>query len=177
VLKNLNPQWPTDLEPIIGPLCDLLALEPRPHWWEVLRLRVLPRVPEKITLVTPHAWRATRQSFSEGIYTDFACSEAAAQLLFDIGLWLLGIFEDSKESPFAALAELTRHIDSAPLRVAHCLRDLAYGDESRTKDLIAMVQSEDPTYRRLFEAAFWRDREPEPPPKKRSRFFRSGNAA
>ena len=47
-------------------------------------------------------------------------------------------------------------MDAPPLRIAHCIRDLAYGDESRTDDLIAMVKSDDPHYRVIFEACLWR---------------------
>ena len=40
--------------------------------------------------------------------------------------------------------------------VAHYIRDLAYGDESRIKDLKSMVNSEDPQYRKIFETVYWR---------------------
>jgi hypothetical protein len=55
--------------------------------------------------------------------------------------------------------------------VAHCLRDIAHGDKSRSADLKKMVKSNDPAYRRLFEEAFWRDPESPPPkrPKKKRR--------
>jgi hypothetical protein len=33
---------------------------------------------------------------------------------------------------------------------------LAYGDKSRTKDLVEMVRSEEPAYRRMFEEFLWR---------------------
>ncbi|MHC1624363.1 MAG: hypothetical protein ACXQTR_07255 [Candidatus Methanospirareceae archaeon] len=47
-------------------------------------------------------------------------------------------------------------MDDPPLRIAHCIRDLAYGDESRTADLISMVKSNNPEYRAIFEACLWR---------------------
>lgn len=40
--------------------------------------------------------------------------------------------------------------------VAHCIRDIAYGDEGRVDDLAAMVGSDEPEYRKLFEDALWR---------------------
>ena len=64
---------------------------------------------------------------------------------------------ERERSPFATLAQLTREIESPALQIAHCIRDLAYGDESRTGDLRAMVQSEEPGYRQIFEEALWRD--------------------
>ena len=42
--------------------------------------------------------------------------------------------------------------------VAHCICDLAYGDESRIKDLKAMVNSDDPQYRKIFETVYWRSK-------------------
>jgi hypothetical protein len=79
-------------------------------------------------------------------------------------LWFAEYHDERDHSPFASLAQLTRHIDSPPLRVAHCIRDLAYGDASRADDLLAMVRSEEPEYRKLFEEAFWRD--PQAPQKR-----------
>jgi hypothetical protein len=58
-------------------------------------------------------------------------------------------------NPFEYLAQLTAQIDSPPLRIAHCIRDLAYGDESRADDLEAMVKSNDPQYREIFERCLW----------------------
>ena len=49
-----------------------------------------------------------------------------------------------------------RFTDEPPLRIAHCIRDLAYGDESRTDDLVTMVQSSDPAYKEIFERCYWR---------------------
>ena len=62
---------------------------------------------------------------------------------------------------FAELADATHNIDAAPLRIAHCIRDLAYGDESHNNDLTAMVASDDPAYRAIFERCYWRPTEEE----------------
>jgi hypothetical protein len=62
---------------------------------------------------------------------------------------------------FAELADLTRNRDDAPLRIAHCIRNLAYGDESHNNDLTAMVASDDPAYREIFERCYWRPTEEE----------------
>ena len=39
--------------------------------------------------------------------------------------------------------------------------DLAYGDESHNNDLKAMVESDDPAYREIFERCYWRPTEEE----------------
>jgi hypothetical protein len=105
---------------------------------------------------------------------------AAWQLLFDGMLQILGYHEsdadwfreslgyteaqiaehqrDSAEvrALLTRLADQTRGRAEAPLRIAHCLRDLTYGDESRAGDLKAMVESDDPAYREIFERCYWR---------------------
>ena len=43
------------------------------------------------------------------------------------------------------------------LRLVHCIRDLAYGDEQRKQDLNQMVKSNDPAMRKLLVDSFWRD--------------------
>jgi hypothetical protein len=45
--------------------------------------------------------------------------------------------------------------DDAPLRIAHCIHDLACGDESRINDLKVMVESDDPAYRQIFTECCW----------------------
>ncbi len=82
---------------------------------------------------------------------------AANQLMFDIWLFIHEHHDEPKESPYAELAAATRDMDEPALRIAHCLRDLAYGDESRGDDLVEMVQSDDPDYRALFVEALWVD--------------------
>ncbi len=142
---------------LLDTLCDLLNLTPRAQWWEALRLCGLPQVPGRITLTDPQVWQHTEEAFVQNRAGETDCLHAASQLLFDVWLWLFGGHDDPGQSPFPTLAQLTRHIDSPPLRVAHCIRDLAYGDESRAAELVALVRSEDPAYRTLFEEAFWRD--------------------
>jgi hypothetical protein len=67
----------------------------------------------------------------------------------------------ASQALFAELADQTRHCDGASLRIAHCIRDLAYGDDSRTDDLTDMVASDDPAYREIFERCYWRPTEEE----------------
>ncbi len=55
----------------------------------------------------------------------------------------------------AEIAELTRHRDEPALRIAYCIRDLAYGDESRADDLKTMVESDEPGYREIFTDCYW----------------------
>ena len=142
---------------LLETLCNLLNLTPRPQWREALRLRGLPQVPERITLTDPRLWQRTEGAFAHHRADEVDYLHAASQLLCDVCLWYTGYHDERDQSPFASLAELTRHIDSPPLRVAHCVRDLAYGDASRADDLLTMACSEEPEYRRLFEEVFWRD--------------------
>jgi hypothetical protein len=114
-------------------------------------------VPERITLVNPAIWRRTLQAFRDSTADDQDCRHTASQLLLDIWLYLTQCVNSPQESPFAELADLTRSHDSACLKVAHCLRDIAYGDTSSAADLTAMVESDNPSFQQIFRKAFWID--------------------
>jgi NACHT domain len=148
---------PTLYSPTLETLCDLLNLTPQPQWWEAIRMRGLPQVPRRITLADPGVWQRTEEAFASHHASEADCLHGASQLLFDVWLWFAGAYDHPDKSQFASLVRLTRGVDAPPLRVAHCIRDLAYGDESREDDLVAMVHSTEPGYRRLFEEAFWHD--------------------
>jgi len=136
-------------------LCDILALSPSPPWRESARLRALPQIPERITLTQPQVWEATLKAFREHQATAIDHENAASQLLLDVWLWTVKAYKAPEGSPFSKLAELTCALDTPMLRVAHCIRDIAHGQD-RGKDLQTMVESEDLRYRALFEEAFWR---------------------
>lgn len=143
--------------PVLDIVCDLFDLNPRAQWCEALRVRSLPRVPNLITWVDPTVWKRTLLAFRSSKQELSDCRHAASQLLLDIWLFVFDCIDSPSQSPFFELAELTQRHPSVYLRVAHCLRDLAYGDETRADDLKAMVKSEDPEYRQLFLNSFWRD--------------------
>jgi hypothetical protein len=142
---------------IIEMICETLELSPKSLWCEALRVRFLPRVPARITLTNPNVWHRTLPAFRNNVATAADCSSAAAQLLLDVWLYVTDAISLREESPFAALASLTRQSTVAELRIAHCIRDLAYGDNSRADDLRAMVESDDPELVRVFRRACWID--------------------
>jgi hypothetical protein len=142
--------------PILDFLCGIFALTPQPQWREALRVCYLPTIPQRITLFDETWWKQTETAFAKGDINDIEIYSAAWQLLFDTWLYVFEYYQSPEESLFSRLADLTRTRTEPPLRIAHCIRDLAYGDESRTKDLVAMVKSEDPEYRAIFETCLWR---------------------
>jgi energy-coupling factor transporter ATP-binding protein EcfA2 len=142
---------------ILDMICETLELRPMPLWFEALRVRFLPKDPGRITLADPDVWHRTLLTFRDNTATAADCSNAAAQLLLDGWLYLTKCIKVQKKSPFAELANLTRRSTAAELRIAHCIRDLSYGDESRADDLKAMVQSNDPELVRIFRRAGWID--------------------
>jgi hypothetical protein len=77
---------------------------------------------------------------------------------------------------FAQLAEKTCALDHAPLRVAHCIRDLAYGDEGQAATLKKMVQSDDSEYRDIFERCYWRPTEEDRKREANNSIGRTGNS-
>ena len=141
---------------ILDLLCDMFALEPQSHWWEALRVQFLPHVPERVNFYNESLWQKVENTFEKEEPGEFEIYTAASLLIFDACLYVFEYYKTKDESIFAHLADLTREIDAPPLRIAHCIRDLAYGDESRTEDLKAMVNSHDPQYRKIFETVYWR---------------------
>ncbi|MDJ0661945.1 MAG: NACHT domain-containing protein [Crocosphaera sp.] len=137
--------------------CDIFALEPRAQWWEALRVSFLPKVPERIPLFDPDLWSQVELAFTEGTPTQADIYFAAWQLLLDVWLYVFEYYDSPDETIVAQLVNLTRDNPAPPLRIAHCIRDIAYGDESRTDDLIAMVNSQDPEYQGIFERCYWKD--------------------
>lgn len=141
--------------PILDLWCAIFDLNPQAHWREALRVRFLPRVPERINDFDEKVWEQTKEAFEKEKYGETEVYRAAFQLLFDACLYIDGYYEAHREPLFDRLADLTRTIDAPPLRIAHCIRDLAYGNKSRTEDLVAMVKSDNPGYREIFERCHW----------------------
>lgn len=143
--------------PVLDLISDIFGLTPSPHWWEVFRLRVLPKIPGRITIADAGLWRSVESAFASGKATEAEIEHAATFLLLDIWLWVTECYETPDKSRFRILAELTRDNSAPQLRVAHCLRDIAHGDESREADLRDMIGSGDPATQRMFVDAFWID--------------------
>ncbi|HEX8652002.1 MAG TPA: NACHT domain-containing protein [Pyrinomonadaceae bacterium] len=154
---------------ILDGLCDTLDLKPNTQWWEALRVDFLPNVPQSVLTYTESEWKRVERAFAEGTAGETEVYNAAWQLIFDAWLYLAEFDQSQNESIFSSLVELTRNNDEPPLRIAHCLRDLAYGDESRIGDLVTMVNSDDPAYREIFETCYWRDPSGTKPIPKRSK--------
>jgi hypothetical protein len=155
-------------------------LAPAGLWFEALKAVFLPSVPRRMWLIEARWWKDTCGAFETGNITESEVYAAAWQLMLDSVLYICEYYEPDVDhlrkrlaykngevaehthafadlrTLFSELADHTRDCDAAPLRIAHCIRDLAYGDESRAKDLLAMVESNDPAYREIFERCYWR---------------------
>jgi energy-coupling factor transporter ATP-binding protein EcfA2 len=137
-------------------LCDTFKLQPRIHWEEALRKLFLTTVPERMDFMAPENWRAVEERYEIERLNTGDDDYAAWLLLLDSWLWIGEVYQTPQDSNFVRLASLTRSTAAPSLCFAHCIRDLAYGDESRTQDLVDMVRSEEPAYRRMFEEFLWR---------------------
>jgi hypothetical protein len=142
---------------VLDLICETLELRPKPLWSEALRVRFFPKVPYRITLLDPDFWNRTLLAFRNGEATVAESADAAALLLLDVWFYLTSATRTREEPPFAELAERTRQSPAAELRIAHCIRDIAYGDHRRIYDLEAMVNSDDPELVRIFRRACWID--------------------
>ena len=154
-LWRLINSTPELYNPILDILCIVFETKPKSHWWEALRVGFLPKIPTRITLFNEAKWKQVEQAFEKGNFGETEIYSAAWQLIFDCWLFFIGYHNTREESTFEHLAQLTQNIDAPPIRIAHCIRDLAYGDESRADDLVAMVKSDDPRYREIFERCLW----------------------
>ena len=137
-------------------LCGTFNLKPRIHWEEALQTLFLTSVPERMDFMNPATWSAVEERYASGLLHKGDDDFAAWLLLLDSWLWIGEVHQTPQDSNFVRLASLTRSSAAPSLCFAHCIRDLAYGDESRTQDLVEMVRSEEPAYRRMFEEFLWR---------------------
>ena len=142
---------------MIEDLIQAMQWSPQAAWFEAIRRRLLPRLADRFHWLKQATWLATEQAFREQRAKHRDVKQAAYELLLDGWLFIGEAFDRPEDSPFAAIAELTREHPSAELRLAHCLRDLCFGDESRADDLVNMVQSPDPDMRQLLVDCFWID--------------------
>jgi hypothetical protein len=160
-------------EPLLDLLCIIFDMKPHALWWEVLRVSFLPKIPVRITLFDETKWKQVEQAFEKGNVGETEIYSAAWQLLFDSWLYIFGNHNTREESTFEHLAQSTQNNDEPPLRIAHYIRDLAYGDESQADDLVSIVKSNDPQYREIFERCLWvptaEEKKKEQAPKKRKK--------
>jgi hypothetical protein len=139
-------------KPVLDVLCALLKLGP--HWWEMLRVRLLPRIPSLITVTDPQRWISVEEAFASDRATRADAQHAATFLLLDAWLCETQYHSQPNDSRFHRLASLTRESRDPELRIANCIRDIALGDKSRTRDLRAILRSRDPAVRQMLVDAF-----------------------
>jgi hypothetical protein len=142
---------------IINTLCDTLKLEPRGHWWEALRVDFIPRIQYRVPQFNGNTWSKVEASFDSDTADEAEEFLAAWLLFFDSWLYIHQYYASPEDSPFGNLAVLTRDSVAPALNIAHCIRDLAFGDESRIDDFVMMVSSDEPAYRSIFERCHFRD--------------------
>jgi energy-coupling factor transporter ATP-binding protein EcfA2 len=166
------------LDAVADYLTRAFDLRCNPVWGEALKVSQLTMLPDRQPLVEPAIWRSTLDAFANGTPHEQAIWMAACQLFLDGLLYTLGFYEPKNQwmhdmgypnesiaahrataakvgVSLAELAAMTRHRPDPALRIAHCIRDLAYGDESRAEDLKAMVESDDPEYHQIFVDCYW----------------------
>ncbi len=160
-------------------LCYVFELKPTYLWSEALKIVFLPTIISRINLIDSKWWKETCYAFEVGTKSEEAIYAAAWQLIFDGILYICGyhkpnvdclrnmlkyteaeIAEHQRNSAemqaiITKLAGYTRSYPSAALRIAHCIRDMAYGNDSRRNDLKDMLNSNDSAYREIFEHCCW----------------------
>jgi hypothetical protein len=141
--------------PALSLLCEIYSLKPEAHWGEALRLRVFPDLQRRNRILDPAETQRVETAFVKRTAGEAESWSASCLLLIDVGLWL--IHEQPTDGPFSRLADLTRNVEFPALRVAHCIRDIAFGQERRASDLQGMLHSKERGYRDLFEKVIWEE--------------------
>ena len=142
---------PSIYNAILTILCESFNLEPRLQWKEALRVSFLSKVPQRIRLFYQPVWEQVKDTFESREVDEAEIYSAAWQLIFDSWLYVFEYYSSPEESIFRHLADITGKSDIPALRVAHCIRDIAYGDTSRVNELRSMIESTDPNYQSIFE--------------------------
>lgn len=136
-------------------ICALFELEPRLHVTEAIEKTLLPLIPQFVPLATRQDLDRTHEAFVRNSEQEEDISSAAFLLMLDSAMWMAHVFDSPTDSRFNQLAEITRSCQDARLRFAHCIRDLAYGNEQREMDLVNMVKHGDVEMRRLLVDICW----------------------
>lgn len=148
---------PVIYTPLINTLCDTLQLEPRAQWWEAMRIGFMPRIQCRIPQLSGRTWEAVEASLADDSAGETEEFIAAWLLFFDSWLYVHECYASPQDSPFDNLARLTLNNAAPPLTIAHCIRALAFGDESLTAGFLKMVNSNAPDYRSIFERCYLRE--------------------
>jgi hypothetical protein len=146
---------------LLNLISDTFGLEHQPIWWEALRERFFSLVPLRLALFEAGRWKEVEAAFENEKAGDAEMYRAAWELIYD-GWRYSTYYHDHPDevikpegTDVSRLVELTRNNEAPPLRIAHCLRDMGYGNSKREKDLEALMESDDPAYREIFEACYW----------------------
>lgn len=142
--------------PLLELLCDVFDLKPRIQWLETLRTNFLPKIPQKISILDKDIFKNIETAYEEKNVTETEIYLAASYLIFDSWLYAFKYYETPEDSMFKRLADLTREIDALPIKIAHSIRDLAYGDKSKINELKKMVISDSQENRSIFEFYLWK---------------------
>lgn len=137
--------------PILDTVCDSLKLAPRSLWWEALRVDFISRIQYRIPQFSGKKWKEVETLFANKSASKADELVAAWLLVFDAWLYFQRGYVSRNKSPFARLGSLTKNSTSASLRLAHCVRDLSFGNFSRELDFFRMIDSQDPEFRPIFK--------------------------
>ncbi len=156
--QGIVDAWPVVLatpsyyEPIVDTIVSAFGLLPEPQWREALRISGLRHFAHGLSQFNAQVPSQTEGRFGS-LDSDNAQSYSAAwQLIYDSWLYTYGAFEHPVESPFAYLAMATGEAKAPSVRLAHCIRRIIMGDESRVAELGSMVNSQDSEWTSLFYA-------------------------
>jgi hypothetical protein len=171
---------PTISVHIAKSLSDVFGLEPVDLWQETIMAVFLPSLVGRIHAIDFKNWQVTNDHFTAGMETLADIYAASFQLIIDGLLFVTGYHDpdeywlrkhlgfDNKmiaehttvasesRTLLSSIANKTRGRHEAPLRIAHCIRDLAYGDETSIDNFEKIVSSNSLVYRKIFERCFWR---------------------
>jgi len=147
---------PSLYTPMIDLLCFVFDLKPLAQWQEALRVSFLSRRLKCDKIFNNGFLNELEEAFKVGNIGETEIYSAAASLIFDSWLVLMNYYNSPSDSVFARLAMLTEKIDAPPLQIAHCIRDIVYEKKGSEKNLLSMVNSDNPAYNAIFQKCFWK---------------------
>src|SRR4029434_4677048 len=86
---------PNVYNPLIESLCDIFELKPKAQWWEALRVRFLPEVPQRMKLYKKAIWENVENAFAQDNISDTEVYVAASCLLIDAWMYIYNYYESA----------------------------------------------------------------------------------
>lgn len=126
-------------EPLLQLACDTFNLNPRLFWWEALRNEMVHKDFSILDIFNEITIKKIESSFVDGTESELEIFIASCQIIFDTWLYMSNYYEEQSPSMFRDIIAITKDSIHKPIRLAHCVRDIAYGDNSKIDEFNQVI--------------------------------------